>query len=178
MVKVGPFTREDPATGEQSCLSLFIISRELEPYVKSLVIDSGRTMGVARPVWERGKFRLVHPDHYPCLLTLQGLPWKEKGGKKEEKKVCWDLTKKGGWNMYEVLTDKCSEVIDNLVGDKTKTIEEVADKFSKIHEKVKYKSFGKVTLPERRQNKPQGDTKKDDDDEGKKAKKLAQRNRD
>ena len=81
-------------------------------------------------------------------------------------------------NGLQNVTDKCSEVIDNLVGDKTKTIEEVADKFSKIHEKVKYKSFGKVTLPERRQNKPQGDTKKDDDDEGKKAKKLAQRNRD
>ena len=37
--------------GERSCLSLFIVSKELKPYVKSLYIDSA---GVARPVWEKG----------------------------------------------------------------------------------------------------------------------------
>ena len=104
--------------------------------MKSLVIDSGRTMGVARPVWERGKFRLVHPDHYPCLLTRQDLQWKEKGDKKEKKKVCWDLAKSGGWNMYEVLTNKYSEAINNVVEDKTKTIEEVAKKFNKSSTRV------------------------------------------
>ena len=75
--------------------------------------------------------------------------------------------------MYEALTKKYSEAINNVVEDKTKTIEEVAKKFNKIHDKVKYKSFGKVTLTERRQNKPQGDSKNDgDDDKGKKVKEV------
>ena len=39
VVKGGPFTREDPATGIMSCLDLWIVSRELLPYVSSLVID-------------------------------------------------------------------------------------------------------------------------------------------
>ena len=93
-------------------------------------------------------------------------------GKKEGEKVCWDLAKTGGWNRYEALTNKCSEAINMVVEDKTKTIEQMADKFNKIHEKVKYKSFGKVTLSDRKGNKPQGDVKSDDGDEGEKAKKL------
>ena len=146
VVEGGPFTREDPATGERSCLSLFIVNKELEPYVKSLFIDSGRTMGVARPVWERGKFRLIYPDHFPRLLKLKDLPWKEKGVKKEPKKVGWNLAKCGGWNRYEVLTDECSVALNTVIEDNTKSVEEVAKKFEKIHEKVKFKSFGKVTL--------------------------------
>ena len=38
-VQGGPFTRKDPATGNQSCLDLFIVSRELLPYVNNLLID-------------------------------------------------------------------------------------------------------------------------------------------
>ena len=150
VVEGGPFTREDPATGERSCLSLFIVSKELEPFVKSLYIDSTRTMGVARPVWEKGKFRLVYPDHFPCLLTLQGLPWKEKKVSKEKKKVCWNLAKYGGWNRYKVLTDECSEALNEVIGDNSKNVEEITEKFDKIHEKVKFRSFGKVTLGEKK----------------------------
>ena len=51
----GPFTREDPATGKLSCLDLFIVSRELRPYVSKLFVDSGRKMVVARPIKEKGK---------------------------------------------------------------------------------------------------------------------------
>ena len=131
------------------------MSEEAKPYVKSLFIDSARTMGVARPVWERGKFRLVYPDHFPCLLTLEGLPWKEKGVIKEEKKVRWNLAKTGGWNRYEVLTNECSEALNEVIDDKTMNIDEVTEKVNKIHDKVKYRSFGKVTLSARRTNKHQ-----------------------
>ena len=33
VVEGGPFTRQDPATGALSCLQLFIVSKELRPYV-------------------------------------------------------------------------------------------------------------------------------------------------
>ena len=42
VVQGGPFTRRDPATGKESCLDLFIVSRELLPFVSKLTIDSGR----------------------------------------------------------------------------------------------------------------------------------------
>ena len=40
IVQGGPWTRKDPATGVESCLDLFIVSRELLPYVDNLLIDS------------------------------------------------------------------------------------------------------------------------------------------
>ena len=42
IVKGGPFTRKDPASGKLSCLDLFVVSSDLRPYVKELVIDSER----------------------------------------------------------------------------------------------------------------------------------------
>ena len=42
VVKGGPFTRKDPASGKLSCLDLFVISKELRPFVSSLIIDSKR----------------------------------------------------------------------------------------------------------------------------------------
>ena len=41
-VKGGPFTRKDPASGKESCLDLFIVSSDLHPYVRSLLVDSKR----------------------------------------------------------------------------------------------------------------------------------------
>ena len=99
VVEGGPTTREDPASGEKSCLQLFVVSTELKPFVSKLYIDSGRTMWVARPVRQKGGFRLVHSDHYPCLLTLKNMPWvsRKESKEKREKKVQWNLAKEGGW---------------------------------------------------------------------------------
>ena len=51
VVQGGPFTRKDPASGKLSCLDLFIVSRELVPYVESSKIDSKQEFAVARAVW-------------------------------------------------------------------------------------------------------------------------------
>ena len=73
VVTGGPFTRLDPATGNKSCLDLFIVCKELKPYVRKLEIDSERKLGIARveKIKKKGKFRLVYPDHFPVLLTLE-----------------------------------------------------------------------------------------------------------
>ena len=94
IVKGGPFTRRDPATGNQSCLDLCIISRELLPYVQNLVIDSGREMAVSRAVKLGRKYKLVFSDHFTCLLTFANLPRRKEA--KEAKKVVWNLAKEGG----------------------------------------------------------------------------------
>ena len=64
--------------GKKRCLQLFIVSTELKPFVSKLYIDSTRAMGVAWPVWEKGRYRLIHSDHYPCLLTLRDMPWTQR----------------------------------------------------------------------------------------------------
>jgi hypothetical protein len=65
-----------------SCLQLFIVSRELQPFVSKLVVDSARRWTVARPVRERkGSYKLVYSDHFPCLLTLESCPGREGGRK-------------------------------------------------------------------------------------------------
>ena len=48
MVKGGPFTRKDPASGKLSCLDLFVVSKDLRPYVKELIVDSERQMAPFR----------------------------------------------------------------------------------------------------------------------------------
>ena len=79
-VEGGPFTRQDPATGRQSCLDLWLCTAGLVPHVTSLVVDSGRTMVVARPVWREGRWQLTHSDHYTMLLTLDSLPLANRSG--------------------------------------------------------------------------------------------------
>lgn len=74
VVEGGPFTRVDPATGILSCLDLFIVSRELRPYVKKLVIDSNREIELARAVKCNGKYKMIYPDHFPAILTFTDLP--------------------------------------------------------------------------------------------------------
>ena len=96
IVKGGPFTRKDPATGNESCLDLCIVSRELLPYVQNLEIDSLRKMAVARAVKIGKKYQLVYSDHFTCLLTLSNLPRRQEA--KETKKVVWNLAKEGAWD--------------------------------------------------------------------------------
>ena len=63
----------------------------------------------------------------------------------------WNLAKPGGWDSYKKETDKVSEKIDKLVEDETKDIDEVLDSFTKIHDKVKFVSFGKSTVSKKKE---------------------------
>ena len=75
VVTGGPVTRVDPATGNKSCLDLFIVCKELRPYVKRLEIDSEKKLGISRvEKSKKGIHRFVYPDHFPVLLTLENLP--------------------------------------------------------------------------------------------------------
>ena len=85
VVRGGPFTRKDPATNNMSCLDLFVVSRELLPYVKELFIDSEREYAVSRAVRTGNGHKLVYSDHFSCLLTLTDLPRVKE--RREEKQV-------------------------------------------------------------------------------------------
>ena len=129
------------------------MSTKLKPFVSKLYIDSSRAMGVARPVWQRGNYRLIHSDHYPCLLPLKEMPWAKKTviKEKKEKRVQWNLKKEGGWNRYELLSDECTEALDKAIEDEGKDVEEIMSISEKVHEKVKFRSFSKVNIPKRKE---------------------------
>ena len=163
VVTGGPFTRLDPATGGQSCLDLFIVSKEMLPYISKLEIDSKRKLNIARAEKKKGKLRLVYPDHFPVLLTLKNLPLENKV--KEEKVVRWNLAKEGGWEEYRKESDKVKEKLEEVVKKKDKSIEETKEEFDKIHNKVKFKAFGKVTIKQNKKESPKRKIGDDDDQE-------------
>ena len=121
IVQGGPFTRKDPASGKESCLDLFIVSKELVPYVKSMKINLKREKTVARAVRMGAIYSNVYSNHYSCILTLENLPRIQE--RRGEKRVMWNLAKEGGWNRYALLTEEYSEAFEKAIENKD-TIEE------------------------------------------------------
>ena len=150
VVEGGPFTREDPATGKRSCLDLFLVSRELRPFVDKLIIDSNRKMAVSRVIKKGGSYKKVFSDHYSCLLTLSNLPSQPAG--REVKQTRWNLAKDGGWEKYRELSDKFSDKLDQIIENEDTTVEEMMTNIEKIQDKIKYMAFGKVTIGGKKSN--------------------------
>ena len=144
VVQGGPFTREDPATGIMSCLDLWIVSRELLPYVSSLVIDQDKNITPHRAVKEKGKHRIVYTYHLSSILHLKDLPRRKK--KKEIKRTIWNLAKPNSWTKYGKVSDEYSEELAKIVENKNITIQEAMNRFEKLHGKIKFKVFGKVSV--------------------------------
>ena len=158
VVQGGPHTRVDPATSGMSCLDLFIVSKELRPYVSGLLVDSARAMTPARVVTTGGRRRMVYSDHYSCVLTLSGLPRAQNKAQSQEKVARWNLAKEDGWKKYKELTDIYSKKLEEI--DDDMDIEGTYKKFEDIHNKIKFKAFGKVTLKTTAEN-----TNEEDKDE-------------
>ena len=138
------------------------MSRELLPYVSKLTIDSGRKMAVSRATKKGSSYNLVFSDHYTCMLTLKDLPRRREGN--EDKRVVWNLAKEGGWIKYAELTNanNMAEELNKVINDDTKSTEEIHHKYSKALDKVKFRSFGKVTIKVDTVSKEQGDNKEGD----------------
>ena len=68
----GPYTRIDPADpSKKSALDLCLVSAELYPYIKSMVVDDARIFTPFRPL---SKTQVTYTDHYAIRLTFQNLP--------------------------------------------------------------------------------------------------------
>ena len=145
VVKGGPFTREDPATGIMSCLDLWVVSKELLPYVGSLIIDKDKQMTPYRAVREKKKYKLTYTDHLSSLLTLK------------------NLAKPNAWKKYEKVSDTYSEELDNVVEDTSISIQEAMKKIEKIHEKIKFQVFGKVSIHKEKNKRPTSETMDDNE---------------
>ena len=73
----------------------------------------------------------------------------EKEERTTKKETKWNLAKEGGWKSYKEISNSEAEKIAEVVEDENKTIEEVMKVFNKVHEKIKFKAFGKVTIKEK-----------------------------
>ena len=144
----GPFTRQDPATGKQSALDLFVVSKELRPYVEKLMVDSSRKLAVSRKIKQKKGFKLVFSDHFSIFLTLKNLPLAKD--RIETIEVKWNLAKKDGWKKYEEISEKYSEKLQNVVENNNlidqESMDEAAYQFEKIHDKIKFEAFGKAKI--------------------------------
>ena len=169
----GPWTWEDPKDRKKpweeknkSCLDLVIVCKQLFPFVKSLRIDSRRDISLKRPGWKKGKKILTYADHYTLVLKVQDLPRVKKD---DSTNVRWNLEKEGGWEEYKRLSQNISGKIEEVVDDKNISVQEVKHKFDKIHKKILFQSFGKVTLkakkvkPEKKGNEGQKRSAKEKD---------------
>ena len=172
VVEGGPHTRKDPATGNMSCLDMFVVSRELLPYVDKLIIDKDRKITPARAIKSKGKYKLAYTDHFSMLLTMNNLP-KKKEIKQKKRKV-WNLAKENGWKLYREISNEFSDKLNKVIDDEELNIEETMRKFDKIHNDIKYKAFGKVTLNNNNKEHSEAENNKDEEvTEEKKAESLA-----
>ena len=135
VVEGGPHTRKDPATGNMSCLDMFVVSRELLPYVDKLIIDKDRKITPARAIKSKGKYKLAYTDHFSMLLTMNNLP-KKKEIKQKKRKV-WNLAKENGWKLYREISNEFSDKLNKVIDDEELNIEETMRKFDKIHNDIK-----------------------------------------
>ena len=143
----GPFTRYDPAypddPNKMSCLDLVIVSVNLLPYFKSLVIDKEKKFSPVRPV-SRGSN--VYSDHFPVIVTFENIPKRKVEKPPRQKQTIWNTNKEGGWELFENLTDDVftfGNCVDKVDGAST------SDDYKQILkqiEKVKYSAFGKVKI--------------------------------
>ena len=68
---------------------------------------------------------------------------------REPKIVKWNLAKEGGWDRYKEVSDQYSEAIEKVINNEEDNVEEAMKKFNKIHDKIKFISFGKATVREK-----------------------------
>ena len=57
-----------------------------------------------------------------------------------------EFSKEDGWKSYKQISDEYCGQLERVIEDNSLTVDEAMRKFEKIHDQIKYKAFGKVTL--------------------------------
>merc|ERR1712105_557975 len=68
---------------------------------------------------------------------------------KERRETMWNLGKPGGWNRYHVLTEEEGMKVEKIAGSEN-TVEEKYHKFVKLHDKIKFRAFGKMNIKKKK----------------------------
>ena len=140
----GHFTHYDPAEpkckAKQSCLSLFIVSKELLKFVDKLEIDKLLKQTPCRPI---SKNKLIFTDHFSLFLTFKNLQMKSSKIITEHKYTRWDTNKEGGWEEFKALTT-AKAMLDEVVNEVNGDPDDMMIRIENEMNKVKFKAFGKV----------------------------------
>ena len=145
----GPFTRVDPADPSiMSCLDLVLISTVLYDFIVTLKIDKEKIMTPHRSVGKNKK--LVYTDHFTLLLMFKNIPINPKRKSIVEKQTVWNTNKPAGWDTYKELTDD-NDDLENLAMEVITDTTEFNQKLDKIMNKIKFRSFGKVSFTNKSQ---------------------------
>lgn len=118
--------------------------------MSELIIDNKKNFRASRVIKKKDETKLVYSDHFSCLLTFTNIPRVKEV--KEEKGTVWNLRKENDWIKNKEVTDEYSETSRKVVMNKELNIENIKNKFEKIHNKIKFKAFGKVTLGGKKDN--------------------------
>ena len=141
----GPWTWVSRADASiRSCIDLVIMSADLAPYLKRIVIDVKHNFAPARPRLVAGRKKLVYSDHFPLLVEFENLP---QGWISKDIECSWNQKKPGGWERYEALTEAASKKMDSVTEDEELSIKEISDKIEKIETKIKFQAFGETKPP-------------------------------
>ena len=148
LAKGGPFTRIDPADQEKkSCLDLVIISLNLLPFVKELLVDKEKKFTPMRVITKGNGLGVRHTDHLSLKIKLGGLPTSQYEVQSQTK---WNLMKPGGWEKYKEATEDIAEKIVEII-DNEHDIDEVIKKVEKLQDKAKFVSFNKTKISKEKQ---------------------------
>ena len=128
-VEGGPWTWVSRADNSvRSCIDLVIMSADLGPYLKRIVIDVEHNFAPARLRMVAGRKRLVYSDHYPIVVEFEKLP---KGWIANETASSWNMNTPGGWEEYEQLTEAASVKINEIVENYDLSVKEMSDLIEK-----------------------------------------------
>ena len=94
-VDAGPWTWVNRAKEKvNSCLDLAIISRNLEPFVRKVIVDTARNFTPLRVLTKSRSYT----DHFSYKVVLR-MPSAKAEVKVREN--AWNLRKPGGWEVYK-----------------------------------------------------------------------------
>ena len=128
-------------------LDLFIVSKNLVPYIEKLEIDKDLNWTPSRSV----KGNLKFPDHYALLLTMKNLPINKPSSQVIRKQIIWNTRKKNGWLMYSKKTEN-NVVFNKLIESKEEDPEKVLKIIEKEMKSIKFSCFGKIKVTSKDKN--------------------------
>ena len=119
-----------------------MVSKELLKYVKEVIIDKNFNFTPGKPL---GGGKMCYPDHYGILLVMKSIPLATRRNGKCEKYKMWNMNKLGGWQKFNELTEDNAK-FKNITEDDSENPSTLMDQIDKELTKVKFRSFGKVTV--------------------------------
>ena len=102
------------------------------------MIDKERNFTPRKIVRHKNNFESVYTDHFSIEVILADMP---KRKVKTVKSSTWNLGKPGGWEVYEELTNKVADKIEDIV--QNNNIDEAIKTIDRIDNQIKFSAFGK-----------------------------------